>query len=201
MPIHPSEPWYDGVLPENLVIGKGSSIETTFGFRRFFSRREPGLILGSHVGIYANTYFDVGIAGQVVIGDYSMITCVFFRCEERIEIGRRVMISWQVGLLDSHALPRCRSARADAIQKAAAEPHARLPRAEPAPIVIEDDVWIGFGSVVLPGVRIGAGSVIGAKSVVTRDVPAGVIAAGNPARVIRRLGEQERVRTEGRHAS
>ena len=55
------------------------------------------------------------------------------------------------------------------------------------PVAIEDDVWIGGGATILPGVTIGAGSTVGAGSVVTRDVPAGVFAAGNPCRVIRQL--------------
>lgn len=55
------------------------------------------------------------------------------------------------------------------------------------PIDIGDDVWIGGGAIICPGVRIGAGSVIGASSVVTRDIPAGVLAAGNPCRVLRVL--------------
>lgn len=52
-------------------------------------------------------------------------------------------------------------------------------------VTIGDDVWIGGGAIVCPGVRIGARSVIGAGSVVTRDVPADVFAAGNPCRVVR----------------
>ncbi len=56
-----------------------------------------------------------------------------------------------------------------------------------APIVIEDDVWIGAQSIVLKGVTIGARSIIGAGSVVTKDIPADCIAAGNPCRVIRYL--------------
>ncbi|MFO0739450.1 MAG: sugar O-acetyltransferase [Labilithrix sp.] len=55
------------------------------------------------------------------------------------------------------------------------------------PIVIGRDVWIGAGALVLPGVTIGARSVIGAGSVVTRDVPEGVLAVGNPCRVVRPL--------------
>ena len=52
-------------------------------------------------------------------------------------------------------------------------------------IVIEDDVWLGFGVIVLDGVRIGEGAMIGAGAVVTKDIPAGAIAAGTPARVIK----------------
>jgi acetyltransferase-like isoleucine patch superfamily enzyme len=54
-------------------------------------------------------------------------------------------------------------------------------------IVIEDDVWLGSGAIVMDGVRIGKGSVIAAGAVVTSDVPAHVVAAGVPARVIREI--------------
>ncbi|MDX2147261.1 MAG: maltose acetyltransferase domain-containing protein [Planctomycetota bacterium] len=57
-----------------------------------------------------------------------------------------------------------------------------------SPITIEDDAWLGGGVIVLPGVRIGARSIIGAGSVVTRDVPPDVIAVGNPCKVLRSVG-------------
>ncbi len=60
------------------------------------------------------------------------------------------------------------------------------------PIRIGNNVWIGAGAVVLPGVTIGDNSVIGAGSVVTRDVPEGVVAVGNPCRVMREIGEHDR---------
>jgi len=60
------------------------------------------------------------------------------------------------------------------------------------PVVIEDGAWIGSGAIILPGVTIGEGSVIGAGSVVTKDVPANVIAVGNPCRVLREITEQDR---------
>jgi maltose O-acetyltransferase len=57
------------------------------------------------------------------------------------------------------------------------------------PIYIEDEVWIGGGSIILPGVRIGARSVIGAGSVVTKDIPPDSLAVGNPARVMKKLNQ------------
>jgi maltose O-acetyltransferase len=57
-----------------------------------------------------------------------------------------------------------------------------------APIAIGDNVWLGGGVIVLPGVTIGENSVVGAGAVVTRDVPSNVVAVGNPARVVRAIG-------------
>lgn len=57
---------------------------------------------------------------------------------------------------------------------------------------IEAGVWVGSGAIILPGVTIGENSVIGAGSVVTRDIPANVVAAGNPCRVLREIGERDR---------
>ena len=57
------------------------------------------------------------------------------------------------------------------------------------PVEIGSDVWVGGGALILPGVRIGSRTIIGAGSVVTRDIPDGVLAAGNPCRVIREITE------------
>ena len=61
-----------------------------------------------------------------------------------------------------------------------------------APVRIGRNCWIGAGAVILPGVTIGDESVIGAGSIVTKDVPAGVVAVGNPCRVMREIGERDR---------
>ncbi len=59
------------------------------------------------------------------------------------------------------------------------------------PVVIRDNVWIGAGALILPGITIGENSVIGAGSVVTKDVPANVVAVGNPCRVLREISERD----------
>ncbi|MBD7917956.1 sugar O-acetyltransferase [Cellulomonas sp. Sa3CUA2] len=61
-----------------------------------------------------------------------------------------------------------------------------------APVVVEDDVWLGAHVVLLPGVRVGAGSIVGAGSVVTKDVPPGVVVGGVPARVLRPITDADR---------
>jgi maltose O-acetyltransferase len=61
------------------------------------------------------------------------------------------------------------------------------------PVVVGSDVWIGGGAIICPGVTIGDASVIGAGSVVTRDVPPGVVAAGNPCRVLRTVPPDDRL--------
>lgn len=66
--------------------------------------------------------------------------------------------------------------------------HGDDPRAgEPQAVKIEDNVWLGYGAIVLKGVTIGENSVIGAGSVVTKNIPANVVAAGNPCKVIKKL--------------
>ena len=95
---------------------------------------------------------------------------------ERIEIGDHVTIGANVMVVDSDFHPL--------------DPERRLTHpndGQTAPVIIEDNVFIGTNSLILKGARIGRGSVIGAGSVVTGNIPAGVIAAGNPARVLRPL--------------
>ncbi|POH65858.1 galactoside O-acetyltransferase [Cryobacterium zongtaii] len=61
-----------------------------------------------------------------------------------------------------------------------------------APVHIEDDVWIGAGAIILPGITIGAGAIVGAGSIVTANVPANVVVAGSPARIIRSITDGDR---------
>ncbi|PSB50301.1 sugar O-acetyltransferase [Chamaesiphon polymorphus] len=98
--------------------------------------------------------------------------CVILDCNE-VRIGNNVMFAPKVQIYTAYH-PLDPEIRRSGLEMA-------------APITIEDDVWIGGGAIVCPGVTIGAGTTIGAGSVVTRNIPANVVAVGNPCRVIRNL--------------
>lgn len=74
------------------------------------------------------------------------------------------------------------------------DPESRKKTAEfNLPIHIDDNVWIGAGAIILPGISIGKNSVIGAGSVVTKDIPSDVVAFGNPCQVYREISEEDRI--------
>ena len=175
--------WDYASLPANVELGAGCFIERKDSLRRFRSARTPGLRLGSNVLVYTWTEFSVEPEGQIMVGDDSVLVGAVFMCAERISVGRRVVISYQVTIADSDFHPLDRAARHQDALASAYGGDARLrPPLESRPVVIEDDAWIGIGAIVLKGVRVGRGARIAAGSVVTRDVPEGATVAGNPAR-------------------
>ncbi len=102
-----------------------------------------------------------------------------------IEIGNRVLISHNVNIHDNNSHSPSAAARHDHFKTIFASGHpAVLEDVASAPIVIHDDAWIGFNATILKGVTIGQGAVVGAGTIVTRDVEPYTIIAGNPARVI-----------------
>lgn len=101
---------------------------------------------------------------------------------ETIDIGDRVLVSHDVNIHDHNAHSLSASDRqAHMVEILRAGHPSRLSNVTTKPVAIEDDAWIGFGATVLKGVRIGQGAIVAACSVVTKDVPALSIVAGNPA--------------------
>lgn len=128
---------------------------------RAASRKTPELMLGNNVDI--GWMSTIAVAGKVSIGN-------------NVRIAGRAFIAGYPG----HPL--------DAVDRAAGMPDDDHQTGD---IDIEDDVWIATGVTILPGVRIGQRSIIAAGSIVTRDIPADVIAGGNPAKVIKQLRPAE----------
>ncbi len=118
---------------------------------------------------------------RLIIGRGFGMTGGTICAEESITIGDDVWVGGNTTITDTDFHPLLLDERL-----------ARPLAGATAPVVIENGVFIGMQSLILKGVTIGAESVIGAGSVVTRDIPAGVIAAGNPARVIRALKPGDR---------
>ncbi|AFZ29506.1 transferase hexapeptide repeat containing protein [Gloeocapsa sp. PCC 7428] len=175
---------YASLLPANVRIGKDCYLERKDSFQRFRSRHNPGLVLGNGVYVYTWTVFSVEPEGVVVVGDESILVGAMFWCAQSITIGKRVTISYNVTIADSDFHPRKPGLRRqDAI--AIAPPGDQKPRPSlvTQPVIVEDDVQIGIGAMILKGVHIGAGAQIGAGSVVTANVPAQAVVAGNPARI------------------
>jgi maltose O-acetyltransferase len=129
--------------------------------------------IGERVTIRPPLVMDYGYQTTVGAGTFINSGAVILDVG-RVSIGADVQVGPNVQLLTpTHPL----------------EAELRRTRAEAAePISIGDNVWLGGGVIVCPGVTIGRDTVVGAGAVVTRDLPAGVLAVGNPARVIRELG-------------
>ena len=135
----------------------------------------PGLRLEMY-----DRHLDKRFTPSLVIGDRVSINYdCHIGCVNRIEIGDGVLIASRVYISDHiHG--------ALDYSDIATPPSVRRVNSK-GPIVIEDDAWIGEAVCVMPNVRIGKGAIIGANSVVTRDVPPYSIAAGSPCKVIRTL--------------
>jgi len=129
-----------------------------------------------------------------------------FRCDygTNIRIGAGTFINFDAVMLDVVPITIGASCQVGPrIQLLTAthpiDPVARRAGWEAAePITIGDNVWLGGGAIVGPGVTIGDDTVVGAGAVVVRDLPAGVVAVGNPARVLREITEADRVATPER---
>jgi maltose O-acetyltransferase len=175
---------YDDLTPE-IIQAREDTILATNAYNATFGRpqqeRQEALarILGSvGEGAHFEPTFRCEFGYNISIGRnfFANFDCVLLD-GSTITIGDNVLFGPRVGIYTSnHA--------ADPRERAAGACYAK-------PVTIGDDVWMGGGVTVNPGVTIGAGSIIGSGSVVTKDIPAGVVAAGNPARIIRAITEAD----------
>ncbi len=122
----------------------------------------PVVLATRNAGALIRIGVDCGLTGTTIVA------------AERVIIGDRVLLGANTTVVDTDFHPLTPQER-----------QRDMLNGRHAPVLIEDDVFVGMHSLILKGVTIGRGSVIGAGSVVTRDVPPGVIVAGNPARVVR----------------
>ncbi|WP_193369278.1 sugar O-acetyltransferase [Pelagibius marinus] len=136
-----------------------------------------GLLGGFGAGAFVEAPFRCAYGVNTYLGEETFLNagCVILDCA-RVEIGDKTLIGPAVQIYTAeHPL----------------DPTARAAGTETArPVILGRNVWIGGGAILLPGVTLGENAVIGAGSVVTKDVPADCVAAGNPAKVIRQITEE-----------
>ncbi|MFB6420257.1 MULTISPECIES: acyltransferase [Bradyrhizobium] len=131
--------------------------------------------------------------GQIRIGEWCYVgegTRIWSAAS--IEIGNRVLISHSANVFDSLTHPIGAAARHEQVRQIFTSGHPRELSLDEAPVRICDDAWVGAGAMVLRGVTVGEGAVVAAGAVVTKDVPAFSIVAGNPAVLVRELRPDER---------
>lgn len=180
--------WHSGVIPENVLIDETAYVETSFSFTEYCSQAAIGVQIGKGSSTYSGTMFDVGPRGRVRLGDYVLVHGARIICDAEVDIGDYTFISWNVVLMDSYRVPLNSLARRGIVKRI---PFQEIRRIEEEtfgqPIRIGRAVWIGFDACILPGVTIGDGAIVGARSVVLENVESYTVVGGNPARLMRRL--------------
>ncbi|MFC1760904.1 acyltransferase [Planctomycetota bacterium] len=156
--------WFPEPLPDNVELGSRSWLYSSFAFRHYRSQKPCGLHVGHDSGLYHGTFFDLGPAGEVEIGNFCTLVGAIFATNGKVLIGDYSFVAHEVVIADSFT--------------ALAGPTNR-----DSAIIIGENVWIGARAVILSGAKIGEGAIIGAAAVVDFEVPAYAIVAGNPAHI------------------
>lgn len=160
--------WF-GPLPPNVAIGGWSTLYSSYAFVHCESSLPQAVRVGHHTGIYWGSFFDLGPHGSAEIGDYTTLASPIVSTNGPVRIGSHCLFAWGSVVADSFA---------------AVPPDARPDAGESAPIVIEDNVWVGARSAVIGGVRVGEGAIIAACAIVDFDVEPYAVVAGDPARIV-----------------
>jgi acetyltransferase-like isoleucine patch superfamily enzyme len=173
--------WFSRPVPANVRLGPGSWLHSSFALVHYESRATFGLRVGSDTGLYAGTFFDLGPEAEVEIGNYCSVVGAIFATNGRVVIGDFALIAHEVVFADTHW-------PAPGLHDPAAKKQ-RAPRQPESLIEIGANVWIGAQAIILGNVSIGEGAIIGSGTLVTQDVPAFTLCAGNPMRIVRTISK------------
>ncbi|MFL9710431.1 acyltransferase [Methylobacillus sp. Pita1] len=176
-------------LKSRLEVFSCEDRANVYGWR-VKGQKKVKLIVANDSVVMANIYFERP-GSQLKVGRRTFVGKSMFSVAHNVEIGDDVMISWGVTLSDHNSHSTKFSERAtDVVDWIIGSKNWTNVKVDA--VKIGDKSWIGFNSIILKGVCIGEGAIVGAGSVVTKDVPPWTIVAGNPAKVIRELSPDER---------
>ncbi|MEO7293825.1 MAG: acyltransferase, partial [Ginsengibacter sp.] len=182
--------WYGRGIPSNVVLHNNVFIDTSYGFAGFNSTQQEALVIDEASGCYDRSSFIVSGEGKIGVGKYTILNGATLICKKQIIIGDYCMLAWGSVLTDSWmdaSLFPIESRRA-LLKNAAQNPLRHYPFfGDALPIILEDNCWVGFDAVILPGVRLGRGCVVGCKTVVDKDVPPYAVITGSPAKIVKYL--------------
>lgn len=180
--------WFDGELPANIKINKDVFIDSSFCFLMFGSKEDEGMKVGKGSGFYDLAQIITSEKGKIEIGEFCILNGTTLLCSEKISIGNYVMASWGSVITDDFFGENLTiEQRAILLERSSESEFRQMPFSTSSPVTIEDNVWIGFDSVVLPGTFIGRGSIIGSKTIVSGHIPEYSVVVGNPAKIIKKL--------------
>jgi len=140
---------------------------------------------GSHCNVTVNIFLNT--KGSITVGDYVYMNSVHMRIDHNLKIGSHCLFGPNVKLWDTKNHPLSSAERHRQCEYIAHHGFIDSYEAGGGDITIGDDVWIGMDVIIIGEVKIGKGSVIAAGSIVTKSIPENVLAAGVPAKVIRRI--------------
>lgn len=180
---------------KNITLEDSAILLKSCTFRFDGNNKKNPVKIGSNTMLGCSIIFESD-EGNVEIGNNTFINAgTEIISRESVKIGNYVTISWGCTIYDhnSHSLDYCERQKDiqrqnDDFRKGQYFTHSKdWSVVKSRPIIIKDNVWIGFDSVILAGVTIGEGAIVGARSVVRKNVEPWTVVAGNPAVVIKRL--------------
>lgn len=185
--------WYPKAIPDNIVMEDMVYLDSTYSFSSFHSEKPDGFKIGFGSGNYLHSHFLAGKDGRLSIGRYVILEATNIMVNDFIKIGDHCMFSWGSYItdtwLDEQIYPS--AVRKEILMQVAKSDNRYLELPNPKPVIIEDNVWVGFDAVILPGVRLGRGCVVGCKTVISEDVPPYAVIVGSPPHVVKFLNEDD----------
>jgi len=192
--------WYPKAIPSNFIAEDQVYLDTTYSFACFHSEEKVGFKIGFGSGNYLHSHFLAGKQGKIIIGKYSILESTNFLANSEITVGDHCMFSWGSYVTDTWISGNLidSASRKEILKKIAVSEKRIFDLGQSTPVIIEDNVWVGFGAVIMPGVTLGRGCVVGCKTIIHENVPPYAVVVGDPSAIVKYLEPDDTPETRAR---